>query len=73
MKNIKSKHNKTRSIVFMHTKTPSVTIQGNIYLRWGIEMTSFGRFFRYIGRANLGIIIWCWHGITHYVTRIEAH
>ena len=33
MKNIKygkNKHNRTRSSVFMHTKTPSVTIQGNI-------------------------------------------
>ena len=33
MKNIKygeDKHNRTRSSVFMHTKTPSVSIQGNI-------------------------------------------
>ena len=33
MKNMKygeNMHNRTRSNVFMHTKTPSVTIQGNI-------------------------------------------
>ena len=33
MKNIKcgeNKHNRTRSNVFKHTKTPSVTIQGNV-------------------------------------------
>ena len=33
MTNIKygeNKHNRTRSMVFMHTKAPSVTIQGNI-------------------------------------------
>ena len=56
VKNIRydeKKHNRTRSSVFMRTKTPCVIIQ------WGIEMTSFGRFFFFI---SVPISVWYWHG-----------
>jgi len=29
-----NKHNRTRSILFIYTKAPSVTIQGNITVIW---------------------------------------
>ena len=34
-----------------------------------IEITSFGRFFFFI---SVPFSVWCWLGITHYVTRLEA-
>ena len=59
MKNIKfseNNHNRTRSSVFMHTKSPSVTLQGNItamkYRNNDIRSILFLHF-----RANLGIML----------------
>jgi len=72
MKNInygESNHNRTRSSVFMHTITPSVTIQGNI-TAMRFEMTSFSRF---VFLIYVPVSVWCWHGITHHVTWLEVH
>ena len=72
MKNIqygKNKHYRTRSSVFMHTKTPSVTIQGNITAQRYRNDVILLVLLLHI-RANLGMML---HGITHHVTQLEAH
>ena len=54
--------------VFMHTKAPRVTIQGNITaMRY--QVTSFDGFFFFI---SVPIPVLCWHGISHHVTWLET-
>jgi len=71
MKNIKyckNKPDRTRSSVLMHTKTPNVTIQGNMTaMRYRNDVI---RSVLLHIRANS---VWCWHVITHHVTRLKAH
>ena len=59
MTNIKygeNKHNRTRSSVFMHTKTPSVTNQGNITaMRYRYDVTRSVLLLHI--RANLGMML----------------
>jgi len=57
----KNKHNRTRSILFIHMKTPSVTIQGNLtvmryHWRHSVGSSSYPCQSRYDVGTRLGIM-----------------
>ena len=70
MKNIhygENKHNRTSSSVFVHTKTPSVTIQGNINaIRYRNDVIRSVDFLHI--RDNLGMMLACDYASCHAVS-----
>ena len=69
-------HNRTRSSVFMHRKTPSVTIQGNITAMRYRNDVILSVLLLHV-RANLGMILTrdyaSWHAARNIVVMIVAN